>query len=216
MKLIRKILKWLIIILLIPISYLIVSLILTFIPVNDKKQVGEKNKEVYLSTNRVHLNIIIQKSDLDSAFLKDLHYHDIDKYFSFGWGEENFYLNTPTWGDLTFKNALSALLVKSSTLVHLSRYTEKKQSWIKINLSEIKLKNLNQYVLHTFQLDSSGRKIILNNQGYSANDDFYKATGNYSCFNTCNSWVNSGLKESNLKACYWTPFDFGILMRYKE
>ncbi|REG87882.1 uncharacterized protein DUF2459 [Winogradskyella sediminis] len=58
-------------------------------------------------------------------------------------------------------------------------------------------------------------KIILENQGYSSIDDFYKAKGSYSCFKTCNSWVNSAFKESGLKSCLWTPFDFGLMNKYE-
>ena len=64
-------------------------------------------------------------------------------------------------------------------------------------------------------LNDDGTKIILKNKGYTSNDDFYKAKGNYSCFKTCNSWVNTGFKESGLTSCLWTPFDFGLLNKYQ-
>ncbi|MBL4888255.1 MAG: DUF2459 domain-containing protein, partial [Flavobacteriaceae bacterium] len=47
------------------------------------------------------------------------------------------------------------------------------------------------------------------------NDDFYKANGSFSCLKTCNSWANSAFKESGLKSCFWTPFDFGLINKYK-
>ena len=65
-------------------------------------------------------------------------------------------------------------------------------------------------------MDQNGNKILLIGKGYTTYDEFYEAKGNYSCFKTCNSWVNSALKESNLKACYWTPFDFSVLNKYKK
>ena len=216
MKLLRKILRWLIIAILIPISYLIISLILTFIPVDGKKEVGERNKEIYISTNGVHLNIIIPKNQLDSKLLDGLKYFKDDKYFSFGWGDKDFYLNTPNWSDLTFKNAYHALFIKSSTLIHLTRYSTIGRDWVKIKVSQNQLNEINQYIYKTFYFDSLNNKILLNNKGYSYNDDFYEALGSYSCFKTSNSWVNSGLKESDIKACLWTPFDFGLISMHKK
>jgi hypothetical protein len=64
-------------------------------------------------------------------------------------------------------------------------------------------------------MNKTGEKIILSERGYTRKDDFYKANGRYSLFKTCNSWVNLGFKESGLKACLWTPFDFGLLRKHK-
>lgn len=74
---------------------------------------------------------------------------------------------------------------------------------------------MNAYLQNTFETDKNGMKIILENKGYSSTDDFYKSKGGYSCFKTCNSWVNTGFKESGLKSCLWTPFDFGLLNKYE-
>ena len=84
-----------------------------------------------------------------------------------------------------------------------------------VSLSELELNKLNHYILESFNKDHEGNKVILPDSGYSTNDDFYEGIGSYSCFKTCNSWVNSGFKESGLKACFWTPFDFGLMNKYK-
>ncbi|MCP5062170.1 MAG: DUF2459 domain-containing protein, partial [Ignavibacteriae bacterium] len=54
------------------------------------------------------------------------------------------------------------------------------------------------------------------NKGYTPYDDFYEAVGSYSLFNTCNTWVNSAFKECNIKACLWTPYDFGLISMHKK
>ena len=59
MKILRKILKWFIYFLFVPISYLIISLLLTFITINRTELIVENKKEIYLSTNGIHLEIII-------------------------------------------------------------------------------------------------------------------------------------------------------------
>ena len=216
MKGVKKILKWIITLFLIPVVYLFVSLILTFIPVNNEDIDTEKNKSIYLNSNGVHLSIIIPKNQLDSKLLNGLRYFKNDNYFSFGWGDKNFYLNTPTWSDLTFNNAFKALFVNSSSLIHLTRYSTTSDDWVEIKVNKNQLYKINQYIYKTFYLNPLDKKEILNNKGYTNNDDFYEALGSFSCFKTCNSWVNSGLKNSNIKACLWTPFDFGLLYLHKK
>ncbi|WP_027392105.1 DUF2459 domain-containing protein [Aquimarina latercula] len=215
MKIVKKIFKWILFIFLIPISYLIISLILSAITINSKTSNNDLSKSIYLSTNGVHLDIILPEKDIDSMLLSGIKYENIEKYISFGWGDENFYINTPTWGDLTFNNAFKAMFLKSTTLMHVTRYKQKHSDWVEIKINEIELQKLNTYLLNTFERNEKGMKILLKNKGYSSKDDFYKSKGSYSCFKTCNSWVNTGFKESGLKSCLWTPFDFGLLNKYQ-
>jgi uncharacterized protein (TIGR02117 family) len=216
MIVIRKILKWILIIVLIPVAYLLVSLILTLIPVNNEPGNSEKNKSIYLNSNGVHLNIIIPKSQIDSTLLAGLEYDENDQYFAFGWGDRNFYLETQTWNDLTFKNAFVALFFKNPTLIHLTRYSSIRGDWAKISVDQIQLKKINQYIFDSFYIDSYNIKVLLPDKGYSINDDFYEASGSYSLFKTCNSWVNTGFKNAGIKACLWTPFEFGLLKLHKN
>ena len=164
----------------------------------------------------MHLDVVIPVKNLDSITLTGIQYQENETYLSFGWGDENFYLNTPTWGDLTAKNAFNALFVKSSTLLHLTRYTQQNKDWVPIKVSDVELRKLNTYLQSTFETNADGMKVLLENKGYTATDDFYKSKGSYSCFKTCNTWVNTGFKESGLKSCLWTPFDFGLIQKHKE
>ena len=181
----------------------------------EKLRIKFLKKTIYLTTNGVHLDIVIPKNNIDSLLLSGLKQGQSDNYLSFGWGDENFYINTPSWGDLTLKNAVTAMFLNSSTLMHVTRHKSKRSDWIKIKITESELNKLNLYLQKTFKTTENGMKIILKNQGYSSKDDFYKAKGSYSCFKTCNSWVNSGFKESGLKSCLWTPFDFGLMKKHE-
>ena len=215
MKIVKKIFKWILYFLLIPIIYIIVSLILTAITIDRKIENQVSDKSIYLSTNGVHLEIVIPKENIDSILLSGLKLNGNENYLSFGWGDENFYINTSTWGDLTFKNTFRAMFLKSTTLMHITRYKRKRSDWVEVKVNESELRNLNTYLQNTFKTNENGMKIILENQGYTSTDDFYKSKGSYSCFKTCNSWVNTGFKESGLKSCLWTPFDFGLMKKYE-
>jgi len=211
----RKIAKLILYILMIPVVYLLMAFLLTAITVNNNYNKTVGNKTIFLNTNGVHLDVVIPKKSIDAKLLKGIKATETEHYLSFGWGEENFYLHTPTWNDLTYSTTFSAMFLDSSTLIHITRYRQKQDTWIEIKINETALQHLNNYLLNTFKVDENGNKILLKNKGYTTIDDFYKAKGNYTCLNTCNSWVNTGFKQSGLKACYWTPFDFGLLNKYK-
>ncbi|MTE28093.1 DUF2459 domain-containing protein [Winogradskyella ouciana] len=215
MRTTKKIFKWVLYLLLIPVSYLLISLILTLITIDRNEIATNGDKTIFLGTNGVHLDIIIPIKNIDSLVLSGIRHYQNENYLSFGWGDENFYINTPTWGDLTLSNATRAMFLKSTTLVHVTRYKKQRTDWVEIKVNDAELQKLNSYLLKTFKTKTDGTKIMLKDKGYSPIDDFYKANGNYSCFNTCNSWVNTGFKESGLKSCLWTPFDFGLLNKYK-
>jgi uncharacterized protein (TIGR02117 family) len=215
MKTGKKIIKWFLYFLLIPVIYIIISLILSSITVDRIVNNESSEKLIYLNTNGVHLDFVIPIKNVDSLVLSGIKNIGNQKFLSFGWGDENFYINTPTWGDLTFSNAFRAMFLESSTLMHVTRYKQRRSDWIEIKVTKSELRKLNNYLLKTFEVDENGMKIILKNKGYSSIDDFYKAKGSYSLLKTCNSWVNIGFKESGLKSCLWTPFDFGLINKYK-
>ena len=193
--------------------YIGIALLLSNIEVNKEAQTAGDNQTIYLKTNGVHLDIILKKTDLQPIISSSLNISAEEQYLAFGWGDENFYLHTPTWNDLTFKTAFGAMFLKSSTLVHLTKYSEKRSSWVAVNLTSNELEQLKQYLVSSFNFKNG--KIQEIEQGYSSSDSFYKATGNYSIFKTCNTWANKGFNQSGLKSCVWTPFDFGLLDRYK-
>lgn len=216
-KQIKNIVKWLIVYpLLIPITYFLVSFVLTCIPYNSSFDIDSGDKSIYISSNGVHLDLIIHKDDMTDELLSDLVTSDQVKYCSFGWGDENFYVNTPTWDDLTFSNAMEAMFLKSSTLMHVTNYNKENTKWIKIKCTQEELDLLQSHILSSFHHDNSGNKQMLVGDGYSSSDFFFRANGSYSCLKTCNSWVNDVLKKSGMKSCVWTPFDFGVIWQYSD
>lgn len=199
----------------VPVLYLLISFLLTIIPVAEKESKHPKPYTIYIATNGVHADIVLPKNLISNPLLKDLINNPKDTYIAFGWGEENFYINTPTWGDLTFSNAFKAAFLKSKTLMHVTRYKELKASWVPILVTKEQLDAFNTYILQTFDR-SSGEKTLVDGVTYTPNqDNFYRAHGNYMYYRTCNSWLNKGLKESGMKGSLWTPFDFGVTRWYK-
>lgn len=108
MKIVRKTAKYFLFILLIPIAYVVISLTLSTVTIDRNNTVETPDKTIYLASNGVHLDIVIPIRNLDSLLLLDLHHMSNEKYMAFGWGDEEFYLNTPTWDDLSFLTAFKA------------------------------------------------------------------------------------------------------------
>ena len=210
----KRLLKGILFLISLPVLYFLMAWICSNIEVGEKS--SAEDAYVYLNTNGVHLDIIIPKVYLSEDLLTGMKGIPSTSYYAFGWGDRDFYLNTPEWKDLKLSTAFSAMFLKSPTLMHVSRYRNSYSDWAKIPISLIQLEKLNAYILESFALSESGDKIHLEGKGYAWNDDFYEAKGNYSCFNTCNSWVNGALKKSKIKACLWTPFDFSLMEIHQE
>ncbi len=212
----KKILKFLGVILIIPIAYLIISLVSSYITVNTSDDLADKKHSIYLASNGIHLEIIIPKNELDRSILDGLTYNNQEQFFSFGWGDRTFYIKTSTWSDFTILNKCKAAFVNSPALLHVTKYFAIRSDWVEIKLTPTQFKKLTTYIKSSFRLDERNKKIVLPGLGYHNNDDFYEANGGYNCFNTCNTWVNTAFKQSGIKACLWTPFDFRLLSIHQK
>lgn len=209
----RRLFRILLALVLLPVVYALVALLLGLVPVNRKGLQGGEHT-IHLTTNGVHLNLILAHEDLSPALLDGLHVDEATRHVGFGWGDAEFYLNTPEWSDLTPRRALVAAFLPSPTLVHVSRYRHVGGDWNAIPISSEQLALLDAFLLDAFATDADGHKQLLPGAGYGIHDDFLHANGSYSALRTCNTWVNDALKRSGLPACLWTPFDFAVLRWY--
>ena len=176
----------------------LLAVVLTYISVNEYDVTDpERTKEIFLSSNGVHLDIVLKKEDLPLDLHQGIMAADEAQYIALGWGEENFYLNMPTWADLKFSHGFRALFLSSITLMHCQRYEKHNASWVPVKVSEQELATIVQGVRDSFQLNEG--KLIRVADGYGSDDEFYAANGNYTVFRTCNTWVNDQLKSSQAK-----------------
>jgi hypothetical protein len=129
-------------------------------------------------------------------------------------GRKKLFLNVQDWENLTIKDASNALFLKTDALIHITKYAQAKEKWIEIKINADQCKIMNLYLHNSFLLNEENKKIYISDKGYYSNDDFYKATGSYTLYYTCNTWVNNAFKECGLKSCVWTVFDFPLLKKY--
>ncbi|WP_020527290.1 DUF2459 domain-containing protein [Flexithrix dorotheae] len=191
--------------------YFIIAIGLSLIPVPSDAKTCKPQQTIYVSSNGVHLDIIVPGSMLSTKIKSQLSFDPSWNFVAFGWGDEDFYLNTPTWNDLSLKTALKAMFLPSKTAMHVTVFKSTKAHWKSVEVCTHQLEILNRYLDQSFHHDEEKQFVKISSSGYSQNDSFYKATGNYSCIITCNEWVNKALKNMKLKAPVWSPFHFGVL-----
>jgi uncharacterized protein (TIGR02117 family) len=179
---------------------------------------------LYLQTNGVHTDIIVPASNELinwNNYFPHKYNRNSDstyRYLALGLGDKEFYLETPTWGDLTVPTAFNAAFGLGSGVLHATYYREMNvnEQCIAIQASKAQYKELIQYIQESLLLSPSGEYINIKTDAlYGNSDAFYEAKWKYSMLHTCNTWVNNALQRAKLKACFWTPFDWGLFGVYK-
>lgn len=195
--------------------YVAFSFLLSYIPTGPKETTGVRNKTIYLFSNGVHLDIVVPVALIPDNLRSQILHNSSASLLGIGWGDKGFYLDTPTWAELSPTVAVKAMFLPSPTAMHVTEHTSVHSQWSKADLSQEQLDKLFAYIEATFEMDADGRVQELVGKGYTDRDRFYEAHGNYSCFKTCNTWVNTAMKKIGVKTAVWTPMDKGVL-RYLE
>lgn len=169
------------------------------------------DKKVYITSTGIHLDVVIPVKDIPASLRHPSFQDSTTTYLAYGWGERNFYLETPTWADLTLSNGAQALLVNSEPIMHITRYEALGEEWKTVALCEDALQKLMAYIEGSFQTSEEGAWQEIIAAGYTPNDFFYEATGQYNAINTCNTWLNNALKAAEVKTSRWSPMTYGIL-----
>lgn len=180
-------------------------------------------KVIYIRTDGIHTDFILPvHSDIydwsKCVPWKDLKGTDSSYQFvAFGWGDQGFFLNTPEWSDLKFSTAFDALFYRGKTAMHVVFQSEPTPTKLckKLIISDKQYIKLINYIKGSFDLNKNGSTICIKDRGYWDYDAFYESKGKYSLFSTCNSWINGGLKASDLPACLWTPLSYAIFDKYE-
>ncbi|MDO1509847.1 MULTISPECIES: TIGR02117 family protein [unclassified Neisseria] len=139
-------------------------------------------------------------------------------YVGLGWGDREFYLDTPTWKDLKVSTALKAATGLGRTAIHATFYPllEENENSIRIQVSPEEYRKLVHSILPAFKRQNNHAVPVSSRYGYGDYDVFYEANGRYSLLTTCNTWTNRHLKNSGVKAVVWTPFAGSLMNAYRN
>ncbi|MEO5584239.1 MAG: TIGR02117 family protein [Flavobacteriales bacterium] len=203
--------------------YLVAAFTLSQIPV-AAEQDGETDITAYILSNDVHTDIVVPVRTQQMDWSKLVPFRNTRgqdssaAWVGFGWGDKGFYLETPTWGDLTPRVAFDAVCGLGGSAMHATFHHQitEGDDCKRITLSAAQYARLVAYIRQSFAYDAEGRTIHIGAQAdYGLTDAFYDGVGSYNLFHTCNTWTNNALKASGQKACWWTPFDTGIFRQYR-
>jgi uncharacterized protein (TIGR02117 family) len=206
----------------VPLLYLLSALILGAIPANAGWHEAKEGVRIFVRTNGVHTWIMVPKvtAEMDwrplvpGEHLRDPRWGN-GNYVAIGYGNREVYLNTPTWADLTVRNAIAAMVGSGDSLVHADHDNDPQPSDIQrpIILTHQEYVQLVGFMRAAFRTDAQGRTIPLIGRGYGNSDMFYEALGSYSALHTCNSWTGQALRAAGVRTGLWTPLSQSIMWR---
>lgn len=218
--LIRKLLRWvsrgLLVFVIVVGLYLLAAWTLGKIKVNGDYQAAKTGVDIMIASNGVHIDFYLP-TKLNATNWQTFapletknDYVSNAAYTQIGWGDRGFFIDTPTWTDLTIGTALKAVFVPSSSVMHIyyrHQLPQADERTVKIRLSPDEYERLVRAVRSGFATDASGQPIRISNTSYSMDDVFYQGAGSYHLFHTCNNWASNVLAEAGVTSPLWSPFD---------
>ncbi len=209
--------RWVMLLLAPVLTYLAAAMIGSLMPENADWNQPPDGVEIYIADNGVHTGLILPASadgiDLSQTFrptdLPDS--KDAGQWLMFGWGDRDFFLNTPTWSAVRPKTVVTALFGSSGALLHVDHLARPENAYGPrvIRLTRAQYRKLVQSILTTAKRDAEGHPAPI--PGYSDDDVFYPANGRYHVFHTCNNWTRDILAGAGVKVGRWTPFAGGVM-----
>jgi Protein of unknown function (DUF2459) len=161
-------------------------------------RMGETVRTVYvINHGALHTGLAVKRSDIPREVWPANRDYSGHKYLEVGWGDDDGYRKPLTSGI-----AMKALAGSKRTVLLADGFNtldakleNPKFSIIELDLSAGGFALLCRHIEQTYALDEAGRPIRLGK-------GWYRARGTYSAFNTCNTWVASGLRQAG---CPITP-----------
>ena len=157
--------------------YLIAAVIGSLVPRNADWQEPRQGILIFLRTNGVHADIVLPASAAGLDLYRLVPPADIrdpekaDGWIAFGWGQREFYIETPRWADLTVRSALRSVL-GGDALMHVEHLGRPSVSGAmrSIRLDPASYRRLVASVACDFVREESGRTVPLRGRGYGSSD----------------------------------------------
>lgn len=199
-------------------AYVAAAAIGSAIPVNSHRTKPESGVRIYVADNGLHTDLVlpvraegIDWSELALAGNLADPRHAGHSHVMIGWGDRDFYLNTPTWREFNPLRAARSLLGGGPAVVHVYHVPEPREaSDVRaITLRPEEYRRLAAHVRAAFAIGRDGR--VPSVAGYGDQDAFYAGNGRYGLYATCNEWTGAALREAGVPMGAWTPLTFGVM-----
>lgn len=154
---------------------------------------GEPVRTVYVVHHgALHTGLTVRRADIPrGSWLVNRDYAG-SKYIEVGWGDDDGYRKPLTSG-IAIKalagSKRTVLLADGFSQAIRAKYNDLKFTVLAVDLSEAGFARLCDHIQQTYALNEKGEPIRLG-------EGWYRARGTYSAFNTCNTWIASGLRKA--------------------
>jgi hypothetical protein len=154
---------------------------------------GERVRTVYVVHHgTLHTGLTVRRSDIPSGTWPAHQDYAGRKYIEVGWGDDDGYRKPLTSAIATKALAGSnrtVLLADGFSQAIRAKFKDPKFTVLAVDLTPAGFAQLCHHIDQTYALDDKGRPIRLGK-------GWYRARGTYSAFNTCNTWIASGLHKA--------------------
>ena len=179
-----------------------------------------RDQVILLLENPIHTDIAFPVDEETRAAFGFLAAEGLDpvavgaEWIVVGWGGRAFYLNTPTWADLSAGPVFKALTVDAGVMhVALAGAIDPADPAVRaIRLSQAERKRLIDSVLASFTRDKAGEPMLIGGAGYGEFDRFYEGEGWFNVLVGCNLWTARMLRVAGLQTGVWTPLPVFLTM----
>lgn len=160
---------------------------------------SEKNNEVYIVNHGWHTGIVLSAAAISEVIPELADRFDDVKYLEIGWGDKGFYQAKK----ITVGLSLRAIFWPTESVVHVVGMTTTPETYfinsevIPLCFNDSELKSMLEFIKNSFYHSDKGQVQSLVN-GIYGDSQFYKGTGDYYLFNTCNKWTAKGLWSAGM------------------
>lgn len=156
--------------------------------------VSDPDIKVCVVSHGWHSGIIIAAKDLNELMPALSRRFENAKYYEIGWGDSGFYLASK----FTIQIVVRAVFWPSKSVVHVVAFDEEPSQYFSLSeLEEFQVAESDYFNLLSFikssLLRSDTEETSSLGRGIYGNSEFFKGTGRYHLFNTCNKWTAKGL-----------------------
>ena len=187
-------------------------LVIGLLPVNNGFKQPENGIDLYIVSDPFHADIIVplksEQADWSKEFENASFKTSFDEvtHIAFGWGDQEFFLATPTWDDLKVSTAAHALLIPTPSCAHVKLLGPNEiKDTARVTITADQYRDLIAFIKQTLKKDNQHRFKQIGNHSHSDDDAFFEAHGHYHLLNTCNSWVGRGLKAAGVRVPLLSP-----------
>lgn len=176
-----------------------------------RRMTGADPGTVWLVDHGYHVGLILRREDLgDAAFLADF---PAAQWVEIGWGDEGFYTQAATVGDVSAGLAASALLWPTPSVLHVvALYQPPDTAFDPARMTRLEIDAEGRAALRDAVRAEIAAPFERLGDGLYGDSRFYRARSDYHLFNVCNHWLARALNRAGLPASeLWSTLPVGLI-----